>query len=213
MLFRRLGAFAGGFTLDAAEQVCSDDQLDRYAILDLLTALVDKSLVLTPERGPAVRYGMLETVRQYAVQRLEESGEHRALRDRHLKLFAALAGEAEPALGAAGSDGWMTILDHEAPNMASALEHALETDPPAAMHIAVAHAIYWGSRPDARRLRQLIRGARGVTEPSALRARALWGRAWNLLHGAGGACSRARPGGARPRRAVRRSPRRRGHSM
>ena len=95
MLFRRLGAFAGGFTLDAAEQVCSDDQLDRYAILDLLTALVDKSLVLTSERGPAVRYGMLETVRQY-VQRLEESGEHRELRDRHLKLFAALAGEAEP---------------------------------------------------------------------------------------------------------------------
>ena len=58
MLFRRLGAFAGGFTLDAAEQVCSDDQLDRYAILDLLTALVDKSLVLTSERGPAVRYGI-----------------------------------------------------------------------------------------------------------------------------------------------------------
>ena len=44
VLFRRLGAFAGGFTLDAAEQVCADDQLDRYAILDLLTALVDKSL-------------------------------------------------------------------------------------------------------------------------------------------------------------------------
>jgi predicted ATPase/class 3 adenylate cyclase/DNA-binding CsgD family transcriptional regulator len=187
VLFRRLGAFAGGFTLDAAEQVCADDQLDRYAILDLLTALVDKSLVLTVERGPAVRYGMLETVRQYAVQRLEESGEHRALRDRHLKHFAALAGEAEPALGAAGSDRWMTILDHEAPNMASALEHALATDPPAAMRIAVAHAIYWvvrGRMTEAEAAYSAVLVA--VPESSALRARALWGRAWNLLHGAGG---------------------------
>src|SRR5215211_2449276 len=176
VLFRRLGAFAGGFTLDAAEHVCSDDQLDRYAILDLLTALVDKSLVLTLERGPAVRYGMLETVRQYAVQRLQDSGEHRELRDNHLKHFAALAGEAEPALGAAGSDRWLAILDHEAPNMASALEHALATDPPVAMQIAVAHAIYWalrGRMADAEAAYSAVLVA--VTEPSALRARALWG--------------------------------------
>ena len=187
VLFRRLGVFAGGFTLDAAEQVCSDDQLDRYAILDLLTALVDKSLVLTLERGPAVRYGMLETIRQYAVQRLQDSDEHRELRDNHLKHFAALAGEAEPALGAAGSDRWLAILDHEVPNMASALEHALATDPPVAMQIAVAHAIYWalrGRMADAEAAYSAVLAA--VPEPCALRARALWGRAWNLLHGAGG---------------------------
>src|SRR3954469_10332734 len=93
-LFRRLGVFAGGFGLDAAEQVCADEELDRYAILDLLTALVDKSLVLTIERGADVRYGMLETIRQYAVWWLEESGEQHRLRDRHLQHFAALADEA-----------------------------------------------------------------------------------------------------------------------
>jgi predicted ATPase/class 3 adenylate cyclase/DNA-binding CsgD family transcriptional regulator len=184
VLFRRLGVFAGGFTLDSAEEVCADDQLDRYAILDLLTALVDKSLVLTVERGPAVRYGMLEMVRQYAAQRLEDSGEHGGLRDRHMKHFAALAQEAEPALGAAGSERWLTILDHEAPNMGSALEHALETDPPVAMQIAVAHAIYWvvrGRMAEAESAYPAVLAA--VPEPCKLRARALWGRAWNLLHG------------------------------
>lgn len=185
-LFRRLGVFAGGFGLDAAEQVCADEQLDRYAILDLLTALVDKSLVLTIERGAAVRYGMLETIRQYAVWWLEESGEQRELRDRHLQHFAALADEAEPALAAAGSDRWLTILDTESPNMAAAFEHALAIDPPVAMRIAVAHAIYWTLRGRTAEAEAAYSAAlSAVSEPSALRARALWGRAWSLLHGSG----------------------------
>jgi predicted ATPase/DNA-binding CsgD family transcriptional regulator len=181
VLLRRLGVFAGGFTLDAAEQVCADDQLDRYAILDLLTALVDKSLVLTLERGTAVRYGMLEMVRQYAVQRLEGSGEHRELRERHLKHFVALADEAGPALAAAGSDRWLTILDHEAPNMASALEQGLVSDPTAAMRIAIAHALYWvvrGRLAEAEAAFTVVLAA--VPEPSALRGRGLWGQAWVL---------------------------------
>src|SRR5829696_2920369 len=184
VLFRRLGVFARGFTLDSAEEVCAGGQVDRYALLDLLTALVDKSLVLTAERGPAVRYGMLEMVRQYAVDRLEQSGEERQLRDRHLNHFAAIAGEAEPGLVAAGSDRWTTILDNEAPNMAAALEHALVIDPTVAMRIAVAHAMYWtlrGRVAEAEAAYSAVLAA--VPEPSALRARALWARAWLQLHG------------------------------
>ena len=176
VLFRRLGVFAGGFTLDSAEAVCADEQLDRYAILDLLTALVDKSLVLTVERGLAIRYGMLEMVRQYAVRRLEESGEDRALRARHLRHFVALAEEAEPALVAPGSVRWLTILDNEAPNMAAAFEYALGVDPVVATRIAVAHALYWAFRG------RLIEGEaalsaalEAVPEPSPLRARTLVG--------------------------------------
>jgi len=187
VLFRRLSVFAGGFTLDAAEEVCADDQLDRYAILDLLTALVDKSLVVTVERGAAVRYGMLEMVRQYALDRLEQSREHRQLRDRHLSHFAALAGEAEPALVAPGSDRWLSILDNEAPNMAAAQEHALLTDPIVAMRIAVAHAMYWtlrGRVAEAETAYSAVLAA--APEPSALRARTLWARAWLKLHGEGG---------------------------
>jgi predicted ATPase len=187
VLFRRLGVFAGGFTLDSAEEVCADDRLDRYAILDLLTALVDKSLVLTVDRGPAVRYGMLEMVRQYAAERLAQSREDRQLLERHLSHFAAIAGEAEPALAAAGSDRWLTVLDNEAPNMAAALEHGLATDPTVAMQIAVAHAMYWtirGRVAEAETAYSAVLAA--VPEPSALRARALWARAWLQLHGEGG---------------------------
>lgn len=188
VLFRRLGVFAGGFTLDSAEAVCADDQLGRYAILDLLTALVDKSLVVTVERGLATRYGMLEMIRQYAARRLEESGEARELHDRHLSHFAALADEAAPALEAADFEKWHTLLDNEAPNMAAAFEHALRVDPVVAMRIAVDHTLHWNLRG------RLIEGGaaqsavlEAVSEPSALRARALWARAFGLLlHGARG---------------------------
>ena len=108
----------------------------------------------------------------------------------------------------------MTILDHEAPNMASALEHALETDPPAAMHIAVAHATYWALRgriTEAEAAYSAVLAA--VTEPSALRARA-WGRARNLLHGAGGSLQSRSPRRRSPSPSSSAiSPRRREHSM
>jgi DNA-binding CsgD family transcriptional regulator len=130
---------------------------------------------------------MLEMVRQYSAERLQQSGEDRQLRDRHLSNFAAMAGEAEPALVMAGSERWLAILDNEAPNMAAALEHALVTEPPVAMRIAVAHAMYWtirGRMAEAEAAYSAVLAA--VPEPSALRARALWGRAWLQLHGAGG---------------------------
>src|SRR6516165_2636347 len=83
MMFRRLAVFAGGWTLDAVEGVCAGDGLDRLAILDLLSSLVDNSLVVADDRGTSVRYWLLETVRQYALDRLSESGERMSFRDRH----------------------------------------------------------------------------------------------------------------------------------
>ena len=71
-LLRRCGVFHGGFTLDACEAVCADDELDRYAVLDVLTSLVDKSLVLVEERESSSRFALLETIRQYALDRLAE---------------------------------------------------------------------------------------------------------------------------------------------
>src|SRR6202035_2158258 len=92
----------------------------------------------------------------------------------------------EPSLAAPGSDKWLTILDNEGPNMMAAVEQALATDPRVAMRIAVAHTFYWTFRG------RVIEGEaalsavlEAVPDPSALRARALWGRAFVLLHGAG----------------------------
>ena len=120
-LFRRLSVFAGGWTLDAAEQVCAGDGIAPDEVLDLLTALADKSLALADARDGAVRYRLLETVRQYARDRLLETGEGAVWRDRHLAVFAELAKQAEPHLRDADQQLWMDRLETEHDNLRAAL--------------------------------------------------------------------------------------------
>ena len=93
-LLRRLAVFLGGFSLDAVERVCAGEGLRREQILDLLGSLVDQSLVVCDERAGEMRYQLLETVRQYAQERLSEAGEAEALRTRHCEVFLALAEHA-----------------------------------------------------------------------------------------------------------------------
>ena len=91
VLFRRLAAFLGGFDLDAAQAVAGSGDVQRYQVLDQLTLLVDKSLVVTDNTGAVTRYRLLETVRQYALEKLGESGEADAVRSRHRDHYTALA--------------------------------------------------------------------------------------------------------------------------
>src|SRR5215203_4534723 len=125
-IFRRFSVFAGGWTLEAAEAVCSGDGIEQEDVLDLLGGLVDKSLVVAgAATGGAVRYRMLEPIRQYARRTLEESGEADEVRDRHAASFVALAEESEPEL--AGQQGaWVERLEGEHDNMREALSWALE---------------------------------------------------------------------------------------
>ncbi len=88
--FRRMAVFAGGCTIDAAEAVCPDEELPAGAIFETVTALIDRSLLTTEERSGSMRYGMLESIRQYALGRLIEAGEAVALHDRHLGLAPGL---------------------------------------------------------------------------------------------------------------------------
>jgi predicted ATPase/DNA-binding CsgD family transcriptional regulator len=181
-VLRRLGAFAGGWTLEMAEEVGADQRIERYAILDLVTALVDKSLVLAEERGPAVRYGMLETIRHYSAERLAESGERDRIRDRHLDVMLALAERAAPELETSRQPSWLPILDLEAANLAAAFEWALETDTPLALRLGIALTFYWKVRArqnvGARSLGAAIDKA-GEHNPE-LRCRAMWARAYLL---------------------------------
>jgi predicted ATPase/DNA-binding NarL/FixJ family response regulator len=91
MLFRRVSAFMGGFDLAAAQEVCSGNGLPRHQILDQLTLLVDKSLVVAESSGGRTRYRLLETVRQYAMEKLGESGEADTVRDAHREYFTTVA--------------------------------------------------------------------------------------------------------------------------
>ncbi|MGE5464542.1 MAG: AAA family ATPase, partial [Syntrophothermus sp.] len=126
MLLRRLSVFAGGWTLEAAEQVCASDELDSYQILDLLLTLVDKSLVVAKAQGTDPRYHTLETIRQYAQEKLDESGESMLARDRHLEYFRSLAEQARPHLQDGEQFAWLERLEDELDNVRAALTWALQ---------------------------------------------------------------------------------------
>ena len=99
VVLRRFSVFSGGFTLDAAEAVAADELIDRYEVLDLLSRLVDKSLVqLDEDEHRDTRFRLLETIRQYARERLVESGETDVVRDRHLAHCPRARERAEPEL-------------------------------------------------------------------------------------------------------------------
>jgi predicted ATPase/class 3 adenylate cyclase/DNA-binding CsgD family transcriptional regulator len=99
VLFRRLAVFYGGFDLDAVQTVAGSGAVERYQVLDQLTLLVDKSLVVTDESGGRTRYRLLETVRQYALEKLGESAEADAVRARHRDHYTALAALLDPPAG------------------------------------------------------------------------------------------------------------------
>ena len=126
MLLRRLSVFAGGWTLEAAEQVCASDELDSSQILDLLLALVDKSLVVASTQGTDPRYHMLETIRQYAQQKLDESRESNLVRDHHLEYFRTLAEQARPHFRDAEQFIWLDRFETELDNVRAALIWSLQ---------------------------------------------------------------------------------------
>jgi predicted ATPase len=139
-LFRGLSVFAGGSTLEAAAHVAGEGR-DEFQVMDLLTRLVDKSLVIVDrERGGEPRYGLLETVRQYGQERLLATEASDAFRDRHLREFLALA-ERAYAERATRDAYWVPLLEVERGNLRAALAHARATD--AELHLALAGALGW----------------------------------------------------------------------
>lgn len=121
-MLRRLAVFAGGFTLDAAEAVCSGDGVEPLQVLDLVTSLVDKSLVVADDGPLLTRYRLLETIRQFALTRLEASGEAAGVRDTHLAVQLRLAAAAED--GFMADDDLTGREEAEHDNLRAALEWA-----------------------------------------------------------------------------------------
>lgn len=149
-LLRRLAVFSGGCTLEAAEQVCGDEDIPTDDILDLLTHLVDKSLVTIEEQLDHLRYRILETVRQYAREKLFESGEGEKLRAQHLAYFLKFAEEAEPHLFRAEQMAWLNRLEWDHDNFRSALEwvlnDSLEDSSEAGLRLLNALCWFWYMR-------------------------------------------------------------------
>lgn len=128
LLFRRLAVFVGGWTLEASEEVCSGNGIEASEVLDLLSQLVNKSLVLVKTTDGTPRYRRLETIRQFARDKFLEKSEPALLRDRHLIYFLKKAEEIEPYLMGTEQSVWMDYLDLELENFRLALEWSISNN-------------------------------------------------------------------------------------
>jgi predicted ATPase/DNA-binding SARP family transcriptional activator len=144
LLLNRLSVFSGSFTLEAAEGICGEAGLESAGVLDVLSHLIDKSLVQVEETTQGLlRYRLLETVRQHARDRLVESGEEPAVRGRHLHWFLDLAEAHDADRGIPASADWLDLLEREHDNLRAALEWARERDPDTGLRIAGSLGWFW----------------------------------------------------------------------
>ena len=145
-LFTRLAVFAGGFELASAEAVVHGDPVGVDDVLMLLSRLVQKSLVVAePARVDAARYRMLDTIREYALEKLQQSGEA-DWRRRHADYFVGWGVEATKRLGGPQQAVWLRRIDEEEPNIRLALEWTLTEQPDAAARLAAAMGQFWWMR-------------------------------------------------------------------
>ena len=146
ILFRRLSVFAGGFTLEAAEAICSLGELERSDVLDLLGRLIDKSLVIveTASERDETRYRLLETIRQYALEKLTVIEEAREIRDRHSEFFVNWVEAVEPHIFGIDSGTWFKRLDKELENVRAAMDWSTNNGNPVnTLRIAGAIGNFW----------------------------------------------------------------------
>ena len=144
MLLQRLAVFAGAFSLEAAEAVCSREDSGTLEMLDGLTQLVNKSLVVTEEQEEQARYRLLETVRQYALEKLEGTGEAVWLEKRHLDYFLRFVQEAAPQLGGRQQVVWVRRVEHAYDNLRAAFARGLSRalwEP--ALYLAAGLWLFW----------------------------------------------------------------------
>ncbi len=141
LLFDRLSVFAGGFDLQAAERICAGDDVDEYDVIDLIGELVDKSMVIAERTGATTRYRLLETLRQYGEDRLDDRGEIAAVRDRHLAYYRELAGRVVPLWCTPDQLEADELCDREWDNFRAAHGWAL-----ARGDVGQAIEIIWGAR-------------------------------------------------------------------
>lgn len=176
-LWAQLAVFPGGFDLAAAEAIYTGNEGDEHTVIDLLTTLIDKSILIAEEHDNRVRYSMLETIRQYGLERLREHGLEAEFRQRHRAYFENMVERAAKEWFGPDQEQWLTRLLREHNNVRSALEFCLTHPGEAEAGLRMASALwfFWvatGLTSEGRRW--LERGLQRESGPSAAKARALW---------------------------------------
>jgi non-specific serine/threonine protein kinase len=177
LLWARLSVFTGGFEVDTVEEVCSGDGIDVADVADLLAHLIDKSILVGERHAEVVRYRMLDTIREFGREQLDQRGERARLQGRHRDAFLRMVEEADAGWVSPRQVEWFARLDREHVNILAAVDHSL-TEPgevEAAMRILTAlFHFYWWGRGFAREGRLLLSRALDVpSSPTRVRARAL----------------------------------------
>jgi predicted ATPase/class 3 adenylate cyclase len=181
-VLQRLGVFVGGFDMAAAEAVCGAEPLDILDILDILGSLVEKSLVMLEERDEGARYRMLETIRDYAREKLEQSDELAATAARHCEHYFVMAKAVNHGLTGPEQADWIWRVEAELDNVRSAMTLALAggVDPFIAVKFGVALQGFWILRGYSSEGRKLVRAALALP---AIQASDI-AQAWALYVGA-----------------------------
>jgi predicted ATPase len=171
LLLARLGVFVGGWTLEAAEEVCAGEQIAKVDVMDLLMRLVNKSMVSIRRRAAGEnRFTFLETMHQYAQEKLRQSEEEQLLGRRHLGWMLGLAKQANPRLHSGEHPNWLRILDAERENIFHSLAWAIdeEGDIPSGLLILIYLDLWWQRGRDERRVTKWFQyGISHWTEPAA----------------------------------------------
>jgi predicted ATPase/class 3 adenylate cyclase len=176
LLLCRLSVFSGGWTLEAAEVVCAGEGIESYDVLELLNQLVNKSLVALVEHTQSgeTRYRMLETIRQYAQEKLLKVGGSEAIHDNHLAHFVKLVKQAEPELHRSNQIFWLNRLEEELDNLRVALEWARARDARAGLELVTLPVFFWEIRTNIPEWQGwLAQFLESYTDADALRARGL----------------------------------------
>ena len=175
-LFGRLSVFAGGFTLEAAEEVCAFGEIEAMEVLEFLGGLVEQSLVTARPDADGVRYGMLEPVRQYALEKMREAGEEGETRRRHAGFYLDFAEKTEPLIKGWDQVEWLDRLEAENDNLRAAIGWLIEAgDAPTAARFGKPLGMYWVMRTrhtEGRLWMEQVLSSEDL--PAQMRGRALW---------------------------------------
>ena len=176
-LFRRLSVFMGGCTIEAAATICADERPEHGDLAAVAHSLRDKSLIEGSTRAGSGRIRMLETIREYAWERLEENGELDSIQKNHAAYFLMLVETAEPMLSGPDQAVWLERLTAEHDNIRAAIDYLLQAEPEAALRLCGATTVFWFRRGHLTEGRAYLLSAlkSGVSAPASVRGKGLNG--------------------------------------
>ncbi|MFG1823487.1 ATP-binding protein [Microbispora bryophytorum] len=183
LLWQRVSVFVGCLDLEAAEQVCAGDGIAREDVLELVAGLVDKSVLLRRESDGAVRYCLLDTVRQFGREQLAASGEEATLHRRHRDYYRKITSRAWAELFSSAQQSWVERLQRDHANLRKALDWSLREPGEAETGLAMtAELLYhWSGYHLSEGAGWFDRSLAAAAEPGEVRAHALWAGAWIAL--------------------------------